>query len=563
MISLNERPRVTIRLPRKKILLYYPPAALDESSTLFNFPLPMLSICSLLDQNKYEIIIESGFANSHKMLLDNIDNAICLGISVMTGVQIRHALEMAKKLRLACPEIPIILGGYHASTLPEQTLENPYVDIVVRGYGEMVFKELVDALESGDDLHTVDGISYSDKNKIYHNKDSVIPRMEELPPIPYHLIDVRNYITSDPFHSLPYISSRGCPHRCGFCSDFVIYKRKWNPRPAHIVVRELKELRQVYDPAVIRFVDSNLFVDEKRVVKICEGLLKENIRLNFIKVNGDAYIMSKYSEDTFRIMHEAGFNNVLIGVESGYPEALKCISKKASKDQVRTVLINLRKNNISVGHSLMLGFPYDLPKEQLENEHRKELIETMKFIYELSLHYVPGNYYLLFFFTPYPGTILFDRCIKLGFSPPTNLEGWADVNLNTAIAPWISNETASLINECHKINYFLAGKSERTWRIYQYYRFQRILPKKIYDKIITETSRRINSLVYKRLQDDMLHLPKIVDIWYGFERSFFYGRQGEQNFEIKEILKKVIYKLVIGILRKMKNMRVRITDIFR
>ena len=114
------------------ILLYYPPVATEDSDILFNFPLPVLSICSLLDTNRYDIRIESGLAPSWEKLTERASSAICLGISIMTGGQIKNAISLVKRIRLANPGLPIVFGWYHATALPEQTLQSPYADIVVR-----------------------------------------------------------------------------------------------------------------------------------------------------------------------------------------------------------------------------------------------------------------------------------------------------------------------------------------------------------------------------------------------------------------------------------------------
>jgi len=524
----------------KKILLYYPPTTIDKLADTDNFPLSVLSLCTLIDTKKYEICIEYGFDDSRNKLLGEVEEAVCLGISIMTGTQIKHAVSLAKQIRARRADLPIVFGGYHASALPEETLMSPYADIVIRGYGEVVFKNLINALENKESLETVEGISFCSGDVICHNKNAPIPKLDNLPSMPYHLLDVQGYFAKNTLRNIPYISSRGCPHQCGFCADYVIYKRRWNALSAERVVNDLSWIKENYSPELIRIIDSNFFVDEKRVIKICKGLLDKKIQLRFTKLNGDAHLMSRFSDETFRLMRDAGIENILIGVESGSAKALACIHKRASKEETLDVSMRLRKGGISIGHSLILGFPYDLPRAQMEEEHRREFIMTMKYVYELNSFRVPGDYYLLFNFTPYPGVSLYERYLKLGYVPPKTLEGWAEINLNTYPTPWLGQRAERWAVDCRKLAYFFSGKCERTWQNYQHFRFQWFLSKPVYDKLVAAVCRAINKLLYKRLNKGLLQMPFPLKAWYGVERFYFHGRRGDQNMRLSTIAVKAI-----------------------
>jgi radical SAM superfamily enzyme YgiQ (UPF0313 family) len=502
----------------------------------------------LIDEERFEPILETGYGDACERILERGSNAVCLGISIMTGFQIKMALALAKTFKQKFPDTPIVWGGYHASSLVEETLRSDYVDIVVSGYGEVTFKELVDALVQGRSLSGIEGISYKDAGRVVHNPKREIPTMAQMPPLPYHLVDTQAYIKKDTLQSLPYISSRGCPYACGFCSDYVVYERKWNPRPAEDVVRELVAIERTYAPKAVRVVDSNFFVNERRVIDICEGLIKEGVTMSFVKVNGDAVSLSKYADSTIALMRRANFVNILIAPESGYPNALHCISKSATLDQAEYVSHRLRTAGISVGHSYMAGYPYDLPLADMAQEHRVELAETLKSVYRLTRQRFPDDYFLMFFFTPYPGTRLYPRYIELGFKPPKDLEGWANINLNDHVAPWISKKTFSLIKDAQRTVYFFSGKSERLWRINQAYRFARLLPSASYEALVKKCDRAITTWLYRRLERGYVALPFLLRCLYFFEMSFLYGKTQENpgNFRdtvgtlFKRIRKKVL-----------------------
>ena len=363
----------------QKILLYYPPTSENENKIMFNFPLPVLAACSLIDESKYDIRVECGLQKSMDVLIENNKDALCLGISIMTGTQIKLGLKLAERFRAVNTNVPIIWGGFHASSLVDETLRNRFVDIVVRSYGEIAFRDLVAALDMGKDVGVIKGISFKVNGRIKHNEDSEIPKMKDMPPVPYHLFDVAEFIRNDHSKSIPYVSSRGCPNRCGFCSEYVISRRKWNPRSSEQVVEDIVYLKEKYNPEAIRMVDSNFFANEKRVREICNGLVERNVGINLMKLNADAFFLSKYSDGTLQLMRSAGITNVLIGIESGYEPALKCIDKPATKDQAYNASLKLRINGISVGHSMMVGFPYDLPFSQMKQKHRTFVRSIVRF----------------------------------------------------------------------------------------------------------------------------------------------------------------------------------------
>ena len=202
------------------ILLYNPPATLDEKKWRRPLPLNMLSICSLLKQEDFKISITQEMPDgAYKKFITSLDNAFCLGISCMTGHQISHGLKLAEMIRAEKPDLPIIWGGYHPTANPEQTLQNEFVDIVVRGYGEITFSELIERLVNKQSYEDIEGISFQKDGVVVNTPDRPIPNLDDLPPLPYNLFDVEQFFRKCGTRNLYYISSRGCPHRCGFCAD--------------------------------------------------------------------------------------------------------------------------------------------------------------------------------------------------------------------------------------------------------------------------------------------------------------------------------------------------------
>lgn len=180
-------------MPDKKVVLFFPSYASQEASP----PLALISIAGPLVQEGYRIeIIDSAVEPDYiGKVLAHLKGAICLGISLITGPMIRDTIEVGKAVKERYPNLPIILGGWHPSILPEQTLEAPFVDAVVLRQGEVIFKELVNRLGNGESLDGLSGVLYKQNGEIVHGPPRPYTGVAHLPDrMPgYDLIDYDRY----------------------------------------------------------------------------------------------------------------------------------------------------------------------------------------------------------------------------------------------------------------------------------------------------------------------------------------------------------------------------------
>jgi anaerobic magnesium-protoporphyrin IX monomethyl ester cyclase len=130
----------------KKIVFFIPSFSSIEATT----PLGLLAISTPLLRAGHEVrIIDSTITPNYKVqILEEVKDALCLGISLVTGPMISETVKVARCLKEWNPAFPIILGGWHPSLLPGPTLEAEYVDIVVRGQGEDPTLEVADRLRA-------------------------------------------------------------------------------------------------------------------------------------------------------------------------------------------------------------------------------------------------------------------------------------------------------------------------------------------------------------------------------------------------------------------------------
>src|SRR5580704_8525901 len=208
----------------KKIVFFFPSFASTEATA----PLGILAVATPLLQAGYEIcLIDSTITpNYKKRVLEEVRDALCLGVSLVTGPMIRETVEIARAIKAWNPDFPIILGGWHPSLLPTQTLEAPYVDFVVRGQGEDALLELVQHIESRSTPDFVAGIGFKRDGKLIFPPERALKPIADLPPKAYHLAVFDAYERLCGRRWAMYTSSLACPFNCAYCTNAGVYGRK-------------------------------------------------------------------------------------------------------------------------------------------------------------------------------------------------------------------------------------------------------------------------------------------------------------------------------------------------
>ena len=141
------------------------------------------------------VLIDSTITPNYKQrVLEEARDALCLGVSLVTGPMIRETAEIGRALKEWNPDFPIILGGWHPSLLPKQTLEAPFIDYVVRGQGEDALLELVQHIESGSAPDFVAGIGFKRDGKLIFTSERPLRPIVDMPSKAYHLADFDAYI---------------------------------------------------------------------------------------------------------------------------------------------------------------------------------------------------------------------------------------------------------------------------------------------------------------------------------------------------------------------------------
>src|ERR1700719_1790035 len=186
---------------------------------------------------------------------------------------IGSGIRLAKKVRRNRPSLAIVVGRWHTTLVPEQTLKPDFVDAIVRGPGELTLLELAQRLADGQELHGVRGLSFKDATGAHHEPERPVANINDLPAPAYHLANVDVYASASGIRQLAYASSVGCPYACNYCTDMVFYKRRFNALEPRRVIDEVTELVAKYRITEVALLDSNFLVDIKRAVAIARGII--------------------------------------------------------------------------------------------------------------------------------------------------------------------------------------------------------------------------------------------------------------------------------------------------
>jgi radical SAM superfamily enzyme YgiQ (UPF0313 family) len=392
---------------KNRVLLLYPEADAQDFSLV---PLSLLYIAQPLIEHGIDVeIIDQRFEKDFfEELQQRLTPApICVGINCITGPQIEQVVSISKLLRKVT-DVPIVLGGPHATLFPEQTLESGFVDYVVMGKGEVPFLNLVRALKGYASPENISNIGYKEDGRPVIKKGVV----QEVPvrTIPYHLVSRYGRPST-----IPIFSSYGCPYHCSFCVEKVLHP-VYHEVPLADVIFMIEEALRL-EPQFIDFLDDNFLLNRRRVMDLFS--LSHRKGLDFLWVcMGRVDGVLRLSDEALEFLKRRGLVSIYFGIESGSEKILKLINKDITPKMVLELNLRMRKEGIQPHYSFMAGFP---------TETEEDIHETRNLIKRLKQENPRAVVWKVNQYTPYPGTELFDLAVKNGFKPPEKFAEWSRV----------------------------------------------------------------------------------------------------------------------------------------
>jgi len=347
----------------------------------------------------------------------------------------KAAFEVASVAKGVDRDIITVLDGLHPSARPVDCLSNPNIDFVVRGEPEYTMRELVGALEQGktEDMKKIEGIGFVRNGKTVITPPR--PEIKDLDALPFparHLLPMDIYfeaIKENPIRgeiSKRYtiiITSRGCPHRCIFCSNHIVMGKTWRGRSPENVVDELEQIVNTYSIKQIDFFDENMTLIKKRVEDICDLIMERGLDIDWYVPNGVR--ADTLDEELLRKMSAAGCKEIRVAPESGVQRVVdEIIKKNLNLKDVEKAVVLAKKVGMKIGVFLMLG---------LIGETKEDIKETIKYAYKLKK--LGADHFQFSIATPLYGTELYEQAKRGGYLR----ENFSDEAL-AALEPLIETE---------------------------------------------------------------------------------------------------------------------------
>ena len=387
-------------------------------------------IASVLEKNGYDVDVLD--TSALELSYDEIGEEILkrkpdiVSISALTPT-IGVALDSADKIKQVKPDTIVVLGGYHPTFEYESVLEEPSVDVVVRGEGEYTFLDLVQTIEKGGDLADVQGLAFhdeTDSSLVVTPDRPIIQDLDELPFPAFHLFPMEKYkILNITTNVATIITTRGCPMQCSFCSSAALHGNHLRRRSYQNVCDEIEMRLQEQNIDTIAFMDDTFTLNKKFVYDFCAEVKRRGLKFWW----GCTSRVDTLDEDLLEAMKDAGCITIFMGVESADQQMLEKMNKHITVSKTRSAFQLARKVGIRTIASCVIGMPEDT---------KKSIEDTIRFVKELN-----PNYALYSLATPYPGTLFYNESFKKNM---IQIKDWSKYTLIDPVLKTVNVSTKEL-----------------------------------------------------------------------------------------------------------------------
>ncbi len=413
----------------KKVLLIEPPKTvpaerMKRTRATAQPPLGLAYIAAVLEDNDYNVkildaIVEDlscavGTEIEEGILRYGLDddqiekyikdfNPDLVGVSCVLSIKYNDAKNVCRIAKKVNPKIVTVIGGVHPTIYTTSVLEDPNLDFVVLGEGDYSCLELIQYIEGKRDINSLDGIAMKNDGKI-----KIIPKtkyIEDVDGIPFparHLLPIDKYweinlphgeATRTPWTTI--YTSRGCPASCIYCATYRVWGKKYRPRSAENVLKEIEMLINEYGIKELLIEDDNFTFDKKRTEKILDGIINNKWDITWTTPSGVAIFA--LDANLIQKIKESGCTSITLAVESGSQRVLsKIVKKPLLLSKVEEIAKEAKKVGLKTKAFFMLGIP---------GETKEEMNKTLEIARKLKLDWSCFN-----ITTPLPGTELYEIC---------------------------------------------------------------------------------------------------------------------------------------------------------
>ncbi|UCG82084.1 MAG: cobalamin-dependent protein [Dehalococcoidia bacterium] len=390
-----------------KTLLINPPYPFFEHPLI---PLGLSYVAGSLEHNRHEVqVLDLLVSKYSKEKITRKIEEFQPDIVGITSVTLNYpiASEILKYCKGINGDITTVIGGPHVTFSAVETLtEAPWIDVVVRGEGELTMLDIVKWKRPED----IPGIACRTNGTItLTDERPLIENLDELPPPARHLFPLSRYHALDSHYSL--VTGRGCPFSCIFCVGSKMGGRRVRYRDAKLVVDEIEEgLSRGFKDVNIE--NDHLTVNHNHLHAICDEIMRRGLKFNWHAFSR----VDTVNPEMMRRLKEAGCSYLCYGVESGNQHILDGVKKKITLQKVRDAVKIAKDAGIDVQAAFILGLP---------GESRETMMSTLEFAQQLD------TFYGLHVLAPFPGTEVREKAEEYGIEILT--DDWSKYDANRPV----------------------------------------------------------------------------------------------------------------------------------
>lgn len=333
-----------------------------------------------------------------------------VGISCMFSNEWIYTKEIILEIYKNRPDIKIILGGEHTTADYKQILkEVPFITACILGEGEDTLLSLLNSFVHNEPKSSVNGIAYKDPDGTFRLTENAkrIRHIDKIPWPKWDGLSLESYLdrglgmAAQGIRSMPMLASRGCPYKCTFCSNEMMWTTAWYPRDVEDVIKEIKLYVEKYKIEHLEFYDLTAIVNKKWTQSFCRALIRENLGLTWSLPSGTR--SEALCPETLSLLKESGCLKLTYAPESGSPRLLKIIQKRVNLSTMLKSMRNCVKVGIIIKANIIFGFP---------GSKRTDYLWDFLFLAKMALMGVHDV--TCFAFVPYPGSKIHEDLINSG-----------------------------------------------------------------------------------------------------------------------------------------------------
>lgn len=333
-----------------------------------------------------------------------------LGITCMFSQDWPHVEDMILAIAKKFPDLPIILGGEHATAAAEYVLTScPPVKYAALGEGEETIVAFADFLQGRRKIEEVDGVWWrGDDGTIVKNPARTrIRTPDQLPWPAWDMFDLEPFFATGEGHgvergrSMPMVATRGCPYQCTFCSNPLMWTTRYVMRDPMKVVDEIEHYVKKYKADNIDFFDLTAIVKKDWTLQFCDEIKKRGLKFSWQLPSGTR--SEAMDAETLKAMAESGCMNLTYAPESGSDAMLDYIKKRVKLPRLYDSLREAKRNGIFVKCNLIIGFP---------KETRLDMLQSIWAAIRFAFIGVDDTG--LYPYSPYPGSELYEYLRSTG-----------------------------------------------------------------------------------------------------------------------------------------------------